>query len=250
MATTGPKLISTGGQQGGRSWRIALQRLVFARTSLEAQLYPPLTTKVVFRVYEHRDFDACLAIYRKNAPGRFPAGNEPDFTEYLKKDTKAFIVAEFESRVVGYGGINLIAPNIATLCYGIIDPEFQRQRIGSALILLRIAQVSAGPGGAFFLIFAVDASMPIYRRFGFIEKSRWKAEDGNNYPLALLRVPPTALDRVKTALNRRGVRVEGNLTMHQSEELSCEIQSGASGSYRIQLRSRLDKGKPTEPSHQ
>src|SRR5712671_5054402 len=114
------------------SWRTVIQRFVFARTLLEAQLYPPLQKSVLFRVYELRDFETCVAIYRKNEAGRFPSGHGAEFVEYLKKDPKAFIVAECDSRVVGYGGINLMAPNVATLCYGIVDPEFQRQRIGTS----------------------------------------------------------------------------------------------------------------------
>jgi ribosomal protein S18 acetylase RimI-like enzyme len=225
-------------EQPRRSWRTAIERFVFARTSLEAQLYPPLHRNVLFRVYEPRDFETCVAIYRKNEAGRFPFGHGAKFVEYLKKDAKAFVVAECDSRVVGYGGINLMAPNVATLCYGIVDPEFQGQRIGTALILLRIAQLPSDPRGAFFLIFSVDASMPIYRRFGFEEKTRWKAEDGKDYPAGLLHVPTVALDRVKSALNRRGLSIKGNLVLHPSRELSCEIQPDANGFYRLQIQPR------------
>src|SRR5579862_2628106 len=186
----GPSISDRG--QSRHSWRTAIQRLMFARTSLEAQLYPPLTTKILFRVYEPRDFDACLAIYRKNESGRFPAGHMATFTKYLEDGLKTFIVAEYKSKVVGYGGINLLAPNIAVLCYGIVTPEFQGQRIGSSLVFLRLAQVPAAPGGTFFLIFAVDASMPIYQCFGFQEKAKWEAEDGTAHPLGLLHVPPDA----------------------------------------------------------
>jgi len=108
-----------------RSWRIALKRFVFGWTSLEAQLYPPLERKVTFRPYEDRDFETCLAIYIRNEPGRFPPSHRPKFAEYLKKDQKTLIVAESDSRVVGYGGINLLAPNVATPCFGMVDPEFQ-----------------------------------------------------------------------------------------------------------------------------
>src|SRR6266481_148181 len=142
-----------------RSWRTALQRFIFAPTLLEAQLYPPLERKVSFRLYDMRDFDACLAIYLRNESGRFPENHRPRFEEYLRKEKKTLIIAEYNSKVVGYGGLNLGAPNVAVLCYGIVEPEFQRQRIGSTLTLLRIAQLSSGPGGAFAVIFAVDASM-------------------------------------------------------------------------------------------
>jgi GrpB-like predicted nucleotidyltransferase (UPF0157 family)/predicted N-acetyltransferase YhbS len=197
--------------------------------------------KVVFRAYEPRDFESCLAIYHKNEPGRFPAGHVTKFIEYLKKESRSLIVAEFGSKVVGYGGITLLSPNIAVLCYGIVAPEFQGQRIGSALTLLRIAQLSTNPDGVFFLIFAVDASMPIYERFGFVEKARWKSEDGKDHPLGLLHVEPSALDRVKSTLERRGLNIQGNLLLQESEKTSAEIQGTPGSSYRILLRSRVDK---------
>ena len=225
-------------EQPRRSWRTLIQRYVLSRTPLEAQLYPPLQKPVLFRVYEPRDFETCVTIYAKNEPGRFPSGYAGKFVEYLKKDTKAFIVAECDSRVVGYGGMNLLAPNVATLCCGIVDPEFQRQRIGAALVLLRIAQLPSDPCGAFCLIFAVDTSMPIYRRFGFIEKTKWKMEDGKEYPLGTLHVPSFALDRVKSGLKRRGLSIKGNLVLHPSREVSCEIQLDENGFYQLQIKPR------------
>jgi ribosomal protein S18 acetylase RimI-like enzyme len=219
-----------------RSWRIALKRFAFGWTSLEAQLYPPLERKVVFRLYEERDFEACLAIYRKNEPGRFPPRHGSKFAEYLKKEQKTLIVAQSDSRVVGYGGINLMAPNTAALCYGIVDPEFQRQRIGSALTLLRIAQLPSEPRGAFVFVFAVNASMPIYRRFGFIEATRWKTEDDEDHPLGFLHVPLWSLDRVKSVLKRRQLRVQGDVVLHPSNDTVCEIQLTPAGSFRFQFR--------------
>lgn len=235
-------------RESKHSWRTAIQRFIFARTSLEAQLYPPLAIKVSFRVYEPRDFEACLAIYRKNEPDRFPVGHVNKFTRYLEHNPKSFIVAEYDSRVVGYGGMNLLAPDIAVLCYGIVDPEFQGQRIGTTLVLLRTAQLPAAPDGAYFLIFAVNASIPIYQRFGFLEKARWKTEDGAQHPLGLLHVAADPLNRVKSALIQRGVRIRGNLVLHYAENISAEITRGARGSYRIQLRPRADNVVPADNS--
>jgi len=217
-----------------------LQRFFFARTSLEAQLYPPLEGDILFRLYGEHDFEVCLEVYRKNESGRFPQEHRWKFEEYLKKEKKTLIVAEWQSKVVGYGGINLLAPNVAVLCYGIIDPAFQRQRIGSALTLLRIAQLPLEPSGAFVFIFAVEASMPIYRRFGFVEKRRWKTEDGKDYPLGFLWVPRSSLHRVKSTLNRRGLKIQGNVILHLSGTISCEIQQNADGSYRLQLHPRTE----------
>src|SRR6266436_4085991 len=68
-------------EQPRHSWRKTIERLVFARTSLEAQLYPPLKKNVLFRVYEPRDLETCATIYRTNEAGRFPSGYEAKFVE-------------------------------------------------------------------------------------------------------------------------------------------------------------------------
>jgi hypothetical protein len=173
-------------EQAKRSWRIALQRFLFGRTSLEAQLYPPLGAEVVFRIYEPRDFEACLTIYRKNEPGRFPPDQGVKFVDYLKNEEKAFIVAESNSRVVGYGGMNLLSSNVAALCYGIVDPEFQKQRIGTALILLRVAQLPSCGDGAFFPDFCracIHAHLPpvwLHRERSVENKRRQRSSNGSS----------------------------------------------------------------------
>ena len=43
-----------------------------ARNRLEAQLFPRLRIDASFRAYKEGDRDACLDVYHKNAPGRFP----------------------------------------------------------------------------------------------------------------------------------------------------------------------------------
>ena len=211
------------------SWRTALQRIAFARTSLEAQLYPPLERKVTFRPYQPEDFECCLAIYRKNEPGRFPADVLDQFGEYLKDQGNAFIVAELESRVVGFGGLTLAGENVGVLVFGMLKPEFQCQRIGSTLIMLRLLQIPAGVHGVFALILAVEASIPIYRRFGFIDRGSWKSKDGAKHPFAILRVSPGSLKRIKRILDQRGIKLEGTIAPPASDKFCCEVQTSHNG---------------------
>ncbi len=242
MTTRAPRFQS-------HSWLTALQRYVFARTLLEAKLYPPLTREVLFRVYRPDDFGACLTIYRKNEPGRFPESQRSKFEEYLANEEKTLIVAECDSMVVGYGGINLLGQSAATLCYGILEPEFQKQRIGSTLTLLRIALLPTRRCGAFVLIFAVDASMRIYQRFGFVEKGLWKAEDGKDYPIGFLHVPVDSLGRVKSTLAKRRLRIQGEVVLRSTENLSCEVKEGPPGHFRIQVQPRVEPPPPPKIDH-
>ena len=222
----------------------ALQRLLFAPTLLESQLYPPLKRPVRFRTYLQGDRGSCIQIYQKNAAGRFPESQISEFEAYLDNESKTLIVAECDSKVVGYGGIIITSAETATLCYGIIDPAFQRQRIGATLTLLRIAQLPPHPKRIFVMILAVNASLPIYKRFGFVEGGKWKAKDGTEHPIGLLRVPARSLQTIKLTLQRRGIRVDGNISLHPSEEMTCQVEEGDRGAYRIRFRNCADGKTP------
>jgi len=209
--------------------KTALQRGLVARSALETNLFPPLALPIVFRPYRNEDYDVCLAIYRKNEPVRFPPGHVATFERFLKDEKKTCIVAELDSTVVAFGGLTLYAPDLAVLYYGLVSPEFQGLRIGSTLTLLRIAQMGPHPADTFILIFAVEPSMPFYRRFGFALAGTWKAENGKDYPIGLLRVTYHEMQRLKVALEQRGIRVRGDLVLHPSSDMTGEVVYGPNG---------------------
>ena len=227
--------------KGKRSWRTELQRFFRASASLEAHLYPPLGLDVRFRPYQARDFDSCLDLYGKNQPGRFPPNDRARFEEYLKRDQKTLIVADCGSRVIACGGILLVAANVGVLCYGLVDPEFQRKRIGATLALLRIAQLPDFHEGVIVLIFAVKASMPVYRRFGFVEQGKWKSDEAESHPVGVQHVPWITLRRIKRVLQERGVCVEGGqMPLHKSEEHECHVEATGNGYVRVRLERRTE----------
>ncbi len=80
--------------------------------------------------------------------------------------------------------------------------------------------------------------MPIYRRFGFMERGWWKADDGQEHPIGLLDVPAVVMDRVKSVLKRRGLVVHGNLVLKQSQDLSCRVWRERDGYCQLELRGR------------
>ena len=213
-----------------------MQRAFIAQTTLETNLFPPLSAPVVFRPYRDNDYDACMAIYRKNEPGRFPPGHISTFEQFLRRDAKTCIITEVDSKVAACGGLLLEAPDLAILCYGLVDPAFQGFRIGSTLTLLRIALVPVQPADTFFLIYAVDQSMPFYRRFGFIERGRWNLDD-KDYPIGLLRVSYREMERVKNVLEQRNIRVDGQLALHPSHDIIGEVVYGPNG-FQIVFRPR------------
>jgi len=222
--------------------KVALQRGFVARTTLETHLFPSLSLPVVFRPYRDEDFDSCVSIYRKNAPGRFPEGHGATFGKFLRSDAKTCIVAELESKVIACASVTHEAPDLAMLVYGLVDPQYQGFRLGSTLTLLRLAQLPAGPTNILVLIYAVNASMPFYRRFGFKEYGKWEAaEDGEGHPAAVLTLSNWELQSLKEALERRNVCVMGKLTLYPSQNARGEViyvPEGARIMYQIMWHSR------------
>jgi [ribosomal protein S18]-alanine N-acetyltransferase len=217
-----------------------LQRFFTAKTPLEGQLYPPLKLPVRFRPYEPKDFESCLQIYCKNAIRRFPDGHEKTFEAFLINEKKTFIIAELDSKVIGYGGLTLTSADTSVLCYGIVDPEFQNRRIGATLVLLRIAQLPPHPRRIFTIILAVDASMPIYNRFGFVERAKWKTEDGKLHPMGLLCIPQPVHQKIKSTLDKRGIQIKGPLTLYKSDTNICEVEENATTGTRLHFRPLTD----------
>jgi predicted N-acetyltransferase YhbS len=220
----------------------SLKRLFLAYSSIEAQLYPPLELPVRFRTFAPADREACLSIYRQNQTGRFPPDACKKFEALLEKEPRNLIVAELDSRVIGYGGIHLLRPEVAVLFYGIVAPEYQLQRVGATLVLLRLAQLPDQPTGYFVFIFAVEASMSAYYRFGFIRKSGWLDDTGKQHPIGLLRVSDPSLAKIRSTFRRRRIRLEGTLSLQPSSPRACTIERTAAGL-------QFSFGHPGDKSH-
>ena len=165
----------------------------------------------------------------------FPREAPESLKNFFKKNGSALVIAELGGRIAGYGGILLEAPNVAVLCYGIIDPEFQGHRIGTTLTLLRITLIEPQPSGIFVLIFAVDASLPFYRRFGFADWTKWKYEDGKEIRVAIVNIPGWASRKVKSKLHQRGIHVQGNMKPGPSGNVSCSIKKTSRGKFQIEF---------------
>ncbi len=191
-----------------------VMRFFTRKSSLEGALFPPLKLPVTFRPYHKSDFNACVAIYREVELGRFPLDGLGQFANYLANENKAFIVVEFNSEIIGFGGIELAGNNSSTLVYGMVVPKFQRQRIGSTLVLLRIAQLEPHRLGNFVGIFAVKDSLSVYRRFGFRFLAYWKYKDGTLHPAAYICVDNSTLERIKSALKKRAIGIQGELKLN------------------------------------
>jgi GNAT superfamily N-acetyltransferase len=101
---------------------------------------PPPGTRI--RPYGPADRDACIDIYQKNEPGRFPAGVGGQFEEFLDQQGYLKLVCSIAEELVAIAGVGQIPALLAHhvwLVFGMVRPDFQRRGIGTAMLLARLA---------------------------------------------------------------------------------------------------------------
>jgi len=86
--------------------------------------------------FEPSHRDACLAIFDSN----FPAPARPTFAEFLN-EPGAFFVAEHNGAIVGCGGFSIHGAQ-ATLHWGMVHRDWQRQGLGRFLLFYRTREIS------------------------------------------------------------------------------------------------------------
>jgi GNAT superfamily N-acetyltransferase len=212
-------------------------RRKFAYTDLDRELNPPLLLPVRFRVYEERDFNKLMSLYRLNSAGRFPEGEEAAFAAHLRRPQNGMIVAEVHGRIVGCSGLMQLGKGIYTLCYSLVHPDYQRQRIGTTMTLLRVARTAIGNSSSIhhLLIFALPASLSFYRRFGFVDHGVWLAADGKEYPFAALSYSVHIARQINEILKWRGIQITGQFRTPPSPLLTAHIGSNGLGGEMVKL---------------
>ncbi len=206
-------------------------RRKFAYTDLDRELNPPLLLPVQFRAYEDRDFLRLMSLYRLNAAGRFPEGDEQAFAAHLKQPQNGMLVAEFRDKLIGCSGLTQLGKNIYTLCYGLVHPDYQKHRIGTTMTLLRVGRTGIGKPDTMIhlLIFALPASLTFYRRFGFTDQGKWTASDDQEYPFAALSYPAHQARHIDSILHFREVRIRGEFKPAVSRTMSASIGTDGLG---------------------
>ena len=185
--------------------RVAAQTPI-PRYLVETEMCSPKLQGVTLREYCPKDFEVCRELYELNAPGRFPADIRLRQLGYLREQGKTLLVAEFKSQVIGCGGLVLHNPDLATLVYGLVHPDFQRMGVGRLLFYGRVSLLPTLDIDTLIVIHAVRRSLSYYRQFGFAEHPhRWKDSAGGEHPSATLVVNAHIIQRARDYL--RIVRV-------------------------------------------
>ncbi|MDJ0910636.1 MAG: GNAT family N-acetyltransferase [Woeseiaceae bacterium] len=137
---------------------------------------------VTIRPLRDEDIPACHAIYKANEEGRFPDNYFEKFEADLKSDGYLWLVVEDAGELVAVGGVCLHEYKSGTfgfLAFGMVSPDRHRQGIGSALLLARLAALSAPEGILGVGMTATPATVEFYKSYGFKYAGRSPEEDGN-----------------------------------------------------------------------
>jgi hypothetical protein len=140
-----------------------------------SRLVPPAAKRLPLgtnlRQYQSKDKDACVAIYSKNEPGRFPRGFNKEFVQTLDSANYLKLVLCLEDRPVAIGGIGrfdgMFGSRNVWLLFGMVDPGLHGQGFGTALLLARLAALSEPSKPTNVLLSPVAGSLEFVARFGF-----------------------------------------------------------------------------------
>lgn len=214
-----------------------------ADNEIERQLWPAAKFRFYIRAYEAKDREALLHLYDANAPDRFPEGSRPDFEKFLDTEEKSlFVVENPQLRLLACGGVAAINPLVHILCFGLVDPEFQGQRIGTTLTLARLVFATRTSGTHCSIISAVSKSMSFYQRFGYERASTWKAPDDAEHPIGLLAYDPRVMDPIRTVLKRRGFLIDPTLPLCEEKQVDAEVIPSEGGGVSLKFTRKGTNG--------
>ena len=173
---------------------------------LDPQVIGERVRDVHFRVMEEADIGFCLSLYRANEAAHFPLGLFDYYAGVLRRGEFLTLIAERDDRPVGCCGLQYHGPGQAALGFSMVAPAHQRQGIGTAQLLVRLALITPSVHGtATVAMTAVPNSLPFYRRFGFASMGNLPAADGNTYPTAILRLNSARIHACRKLLAARGI---------------------------------------------
>lgn len=171
---------------------------------------PAVVDALVVTPMRRRHLPGVLAIEAQVYPRPWSARL---FEDELERRGRAYVVARRGERVVGYGGVLMIADDghIATVA---VDPTEQRRGVGRAL--LRALVRRAIELGARQLTLEVrvsnDGAQALYREFGFAPAGARKAYYADNGEDALVMWAHDVLD---DAYAQRLAAIDARLPAHQ-----------------------------------
>jgi GNAT superfamily N-acetyltransferase len=148
------------------------------------------------RTYLPDDRTACLNVFRSNVPAYFAASDEAEFARFLDDLQAKYWVVDVDGQIRACGGLALYYPerDMATLCWGMVARNFQRQGIGKVLLEFRMGVVATqSPSITRLRINTTQVVQVFYERRGF---AAVRVEPGGYGP----ELDHVVMDRVVTQL--------------------------------------------------
>jgi ribosomal protein S18 acetylase RimI-like enzyme len=163
------------------------------------------------RAFSSSDLEACLAIYRIHEAIRFPPGYYEVYKDYLSGGGSLVLVAEKDSRVVATGGIAIQRTHgveVSMLSFGMVLPDYQRQGVGTTLLLARLSRLPQTQKKWIVCMTSVGGSNSFYGRYGFRFVANVDGMRSDHLPLYRMTLLRKDIDKIKTMLAGQKVTVE------------------------------------------
>ena len=145
------------------------------------------------RDYIAEDKYACQKVLTSNYGDFFSRDHLRFFAEYLAEEKCYYIVIEHGQKIIACGGIELYGnQNLSTLVFGLVHRDYHARRVGTLLLLLRLALIDDEHESALVTLETNSEAAPFFEKFGFHQVGVRQNEYGPgkhalDYALALTR---------------------------------------------------------------
>jgi predicted N-acetyltransferase YhbS len=130
-----------------------------------------LPSGVIVREFQQPDRAACLSIYKSHESVHFPSGFLKFSVDLLDRRDRLKLVLCIDEVPVAVGGIGsttyISMRDRAWLMFGMVEPVWQGQGLGAALLYARLAALPEPAPSTRILMTNTGDSFRYYSRFGF-----------------------------------------------------------------------------------
>jgi len=136
-----------------------------------------------------------------------------EFEQQLTDTSNLTLVFTMESRVVACGMVSY-SPQEASAClsYGLVHPAFQRQGIGSMMLLTRMSLLEPSPERPCTVYLSATChSKGFFSRHGFGSRGTECDQHGNEFETFYFLLTPAISESIRQTLQRVGVPFDATL---------------------------------------
>lgn len=126
---------------------------------------------MLLRDYTPADKPECLRVFASNIPRYFRDHERPDFEQFLDEQSWPYLILRRGEHIVGCGGYAVRTDGVAALCWGMINQELHRQRLGEYLLVARLMRIADEPATTSVRLGTCQLTSPFFEKYGFRVKS-------------------------------------------------------------------------------